>query len=149
MPKTSFSQLGMLILNTGIIDPGYSGLVSTIAINFSRDKILIKKGCPFLRIVFHELHGEKEMKPDQNLLNLSSVNYIKERAKESRDYPSSFLDVPEQIIKVSDQVISKLQGKVMFWFTGITLIIGAFAVFLTIINSKEFCSLYFGNISEC
>ena len=58
MPKTSLCNEGILCLNTGILDPGYGGLISTTAINFEEDASAISPGEPFLRLVFPRLEGE-------------------------------------------------------------------------------------------
>jgi dUTPase len=58
MPKTSLCNEGILCLNTGILDPGYEGLISTTAINFVEDSYLITPGEHFLRLVFHRLEPE-------------------------------------------------------------------------------------------
>src|SRR5260221_11534428 len=43
MPKNRLCNEGILCLNTGIVDPGYEGPLSTIAINFSNSDHKIRK----------------------------------------------------------------------------------------------------------
>ena len=52
LPKTRLSEEGILILNTGIVDPLYEGFISGTLINFRKTDYVIKRGMPFLRLVF-------------------------------------------------------------------------------------------------
>ena len=55
LPQTNLGQEGILALSTGIIDPGYEGLISTAAINFEQAPRCVRFGDRFLRLVFHEI----------------------------------------------------------------------------------------------
>lgn len=61
--RTSWCSVGVLALNTGIIDPGWNGPISTPLINFGKTTQLIRYGDEFLRVTFHEHdmppHGTK------------------------------------------------------------------------------------------
>lgn len=50
--KTSWTHDGLLALNHGIIDPGWSGPISTAIVNFSTAGFEIQKGESFFRVVF-------------------------------------------------------------------------------------------------
>lgn len=52
--KNRFSNLGILAINIGIIDPGYEGPISSTLINFGKQPYLLKPGTVFLRLTFHE-----------------------------------------------------------------------------------------------
>ena len=58
LPKTRLSEEGILILNTGIIDPLYEGFVSGTLINFRKTNYIIKRGMPFLRLIFEQVCDE-------------------------------------------------------------------------------------------
>src|ERR1051325_451384 len=53
--KTSLCNDGLLTLNTGIVDPGWRGRVSSFILNFSKNDHLLTTGDVFLRISFHKL----------------------------------------------------------------------------------------------
>jgi hypothetical protein len=53
--KTSLCNEGLLTLNTGIVDPGWNGRVSSFILNFGKDDRLLLSGDIFLRVTFHEL----------------------------------------------------------------------------------------------
>jgi Deoxycytidine deaminase len=50
--KTSLSQKGIMANNIGIIDPQYSGPLSSVLINFGKEEYELSKDDPFLRITF-------------------------------------------------------------------------------------------------
>jgi dUTPase len=51
--RTSLCNEGVLALNIGIVDPGWSGPISTAFINFGKDDFILEKGEKFLRLTFH------------------------------------------------------------------------------------------------
>jgi deoxycytidine triphosphate deaminase len=55
MPKTGLCDDGLLVLNTGIVDPNFKGFLSGTTINFANSKFPLKKGMPFLRLVFEPI----------------------------------------------------------------------------------------------
>lgn len=99
-PKTSLCKQGVLALNTGIVDPGYDGLISTTAINFHSNRLSLFVGDTFLRLVFFEIAGDHTSNPavvDPN-------TYLEERIHESAELPTSFLDVPGTVEKLHRQL---------------------------------------------
>ena len=56
LPKTSLCEEGLLVLNTGIVDPSYRGMLSGTTINFRKSPVRLKRGDPFLRLVFQTMH---------------------------------------------------------------------------------------------
>jgi deoxycytidine triphosphate deaminase len=111
MPKTSLCNAGILVLNTGIVDPGYDGLISTNAINFNQAPIYLRKGERFLRLVFHPLSspGAKEERT-----TISDADYLLERRIISRQLPNTFLDIPAHIEIVADKLVKRQVG-VFIW----------------------------------
>jgi|ERR1700693_6211924 len=53
--KTSLCRQGVLAINIGIIDPGWEGPISSVLLNFGKEKYRLKNGEPFLRLTFHTL----------------------------------------------------------------------------------------------
>lgn len=103
MPKTSLCNEGVLVLNTGLVDPGYDGTLSTIAINFSNSAQRIRLGSAFLRVVFHQLEGAGTDEAD--VVNAPTLDQLKAR---SRIFGGSFLDVPGQADKMTRAVTTEL-----------------------------------------
>lgn len=103
LPKTGLAKDGILALSTGIVDPGYSGKLSTVAINFDKEAYRIKPGDPFLRLVFHTLSDDVS----DNLVTQTDEEYIDEHIRDSMRHPATFLDVPGQLKKISEQVLGR------------------------------------------
>src|ERR1700722_1224400 len=53
--KTSLCNDGVLALNIGIVDPGYSGHISSFLVNFAKVPRVLIRGEPFLRLQFVNL----------------------------------------------------------------------------------------------
>lgn len=51
--KTGLCNDGILALNTGIVDPGWVGPLSTPLLNFGKSSHVLRSGDEFLRILFH------------------------------------------------------------------------------------------------
>jgi deoxycytidine triphosphate deaminase len=133
MPKTSLCNEGILCLNTGILDPGYGGLISTTAINFEEDASAISPGEPFLRLVFHRLEGEGAATDVQGDISKPDTTYLKEAKAHSRRFPDTFLDIPGQIEAIADRVLKKQNTTMITMLTIFTVIyalwnLGAFAL---------------------
>lgn len=66
--KNRLSQKGFLALNTGIIDSGYNGPISTLLINFSAVEEYLPitdsdQDKSFFRVVFHEIEKNPNYQP--------------------------------------------------------------------------------------
>ena len=107
LPKTGLCNKGILCINTGIIDTGYKGLISTTAINFGREPYLISVGEPFLRVVFHPLEGENALL-EPKASGQRDDEYIRESRRNSIRFPGQFMDVPGQIEQLTQRISSDL-----------------------------------------
>lgn len=130
LPKTRLCQRGLLTLNTGILDPGYDGLISTTAINFRSEPIQIRPNEPFLRIVIHELKSFTNA-PTPKAQSFPDAEYIEARETESADYPATFLDIPSSFESVAHRVREQVFSQL-----GITLtiVVGILALGFTVAN---------------
>jgi deoxycytidine triphosphate deaminase len=119
MPKTSLCNEGVLALNTGLVDPGYEGPLSTIAINFSRRPIRLRRGDRFLRVVVHRLEGQEADRRDGTVPSPQD----RDEARRSLDYPPTFLDVPGQtdklIREVSADVVDKQRNSIVLLISAV------------------------------
>jgi deoxycytidine triphosphate deaminase len=110
--KNRLSQQGILAFNTGIIDGGYRGVISTLITNLSLKNIkLDDKDNYFFRVVFHEV----SMTDDERNQVVASMGergstplskYRSERSNELMKLPKYFLDrdgIKKQINKELDQ----------------------------------------------
>ncbi len=61
--RSTLTQQGLLALNVGIIDPGYSGPISAALMNFSDRSIILREGEKFFRVLFIEHESVAEYAP--------------------------------------------------------------------------------------
>ena len=115
-PKTSLCQQGLLVFNTGLLDPGYCGLVSGTTINFQKSKKHIAKGDSFLRVTFDKIVRHEIPPPVKSEEQLAKQvtkdkQYLHNRHNEAIHFPTTFLDVPAQVHRITDEVHDKLLAK--------------------------------------
>jgi deoxycytidine triphosphate deaminase len=132
MPKTSLCNEGILALNTGIVDPGYRGKLSTTAINFERNTYVLHTGTPFLRLVLHPLETPSGAKTSQETRPVIEGEYLKRRKEDSVRYPKTFLDLPGQaerfVRTVQDQLVDRQRNVVLAGIAGIAIILAAWNI---------------------
>lgn len=119
--KNRLSQKGFLALNTGIIDSNYSGPISTLLINFSKnDQYLpVSKNDSdkaFFRVVFHEI-GDSAPKsckykknPETYVPNIEYEKYFNYRKEEIANIPKTFLEPTMLKEQISKELTEKLSS---------------------------------------
>jgi len=127
MPKTTLCNRGILALNTGIVDPGYKGKLSSTAINFCAEPVELKRGESFLRLVFHKLTKEVST---ENIIPDDA--YMKDRRYDSKFYPDTFLNLHKTIEEISNKIVAKETNRLLTVLTWATVLIGIFAVVVAI-----------------
>jgi deoxycytidine triphosphate deaminase len=130
LPKTSLCQEGILTLNTGILDPGYDGLISTVGINFNNRPHRLRKDDPFLRLVFHKIEGENAEQPDTLTKVLSNEDYLEVRADEAKRFPNTFLDVENSRRELVNEISKATFIKQVTAALGVTAIVGVILTFM-------------------
>ncbi len=110
LPKTSLCQKGLLCLNTGIIDPCYHGCISGTIINFSKRPVMIKREDAFLRLIFHEI---QEPDDDDSPIEPSDKEYFSNIKNYANDYPYTFMNLPDHIKVITDQVLGKFKTQIL------------------------------------
>lgn len=105
-PKTGLCRQGLLALNTGIVDPGYQGLISTTAINFHSKPIKLLVGDAFLRLAFFRLDCDQPAHVEV----ADEREYVKGLLTQSLELPASFLDVPATVDRLQENLSEKLRS---------------------------------------
>ncbi len=91
--KTAFTKDGILALNVGIIDPMFTGPISTALINFSDRPRQIRIGSKFFRLIFSEHENVSDFHIEDESINFG--DYIRElKEKSYADFAPSFLNIP-------------------------------------------------------
>lgn len=148
--KTGLCNDGILALNTGIIDPGWDGPLSTPLLNFGKASHVLRSGDQFLRLLFHS-HAEEETSP----LKISPPKYIADKQdKAVRYFGEKFLDANAILKEALNANIFKYAGVIG---VGSGLFVAIVAAVLTLgaifINSNAFYgpgyySSYFGKAAD-
>ena len=132
LPKTTLCEDGILILNTGVIDPGYQGGISGMAINFGAKHYRIKSGDAFLRLLFEDIRQPDPVDPiTQSRVASSVVDYRTRKIAKAMEYPPSFLDIRRITTRLTRRVGRRVVREER---TGLVRIVGAAAAFLAVIQ---------------
>ncbi|MCF6273848.1 MAG: hypothetical protein L3J37_11800 [Rhodobacteraceae bacterium] len=92
--RTALTKVGLQALDVGIVDPHYSGPISTTLINFSDRPFEIRVGDPFFRVLFllHDDVSEWRPKIDESI---DSELYIKNLERTAYNkFPKTYLNLP-------------------------------------------------------
>lgn len=123
------SRKGLLAFNTGVIDPTYNGPISTVIINFSEKTRDLVIGERFFRVTFME-HGLV----DKTLDAQDRKKYITKLVDDSRQFPSTFLDLDGINDTVEKSVTDQVNAAIPKIFPMITFVIGLSALVVTMIS---------------
>ncbi|MCC7703508.1 hypothetical protein IGS59_14760 [Janthinobacterium sp. GW460P] len=123
--KTSWAHQGVFALNVGVIDPGWFGPIATALVNFSNEPFELKKGMPFLRLVFiqHAATGVATNRQDM-------ATYTADMRKKSKGFSKSFLNMHTLVKEVETEVF-KLP-KWAFYGVWAALIVAVASIFAPI-----------------
>jgi deoxycytidine triphosphate deaminase len=86
--RTSWTHNGILALNVGIVDPGWSGQLAAALVNFSSTNFEVIRGKGFLRVLFIK-HGATDAKKTEK----TEGTYLDEIRDKSARIPSTFLNI--------------------------------------------------------
>ncbi|MDN2663280.1 hypothetical protein OW492_07820 [Psychromonas sp. 14N.309.X.WAT.B.A12] len=108
--KNRLSSKGLLALNTGILDSGFHGPLSTLVINFSKQDVPVNENGKsyFFRVVFHKIDlvsGESES--DFKGRKYEYDSYKKNKKKELSFLPRLFLDQDKLKLKINSELSDK------------------------------------------
>lgn len=139
--KNRLSQRGLLALNTGIIDSGYIGPISSLVINFSNVNAEIPSGRStaekeFFRVVFHKIDSSaSQTSPIQVSTSYTASEYsdYKQKAiKNLENLPKTFLEPTYLKEQIRNEIFDKMSElslfKLGFMITVIGLIFTLFSV---------------------
>lgn len=139
--KNQFSQQGLLAFNTGIIDGGFNGPISTLVTNLSSKKIELGEGktVEFFRIVFHEIDMSDIEKSKVKIRDHCDIKeYQIYRKEELSDIPKYFLDPEKLKKKIDDSLNDKAQIIGVRKLTALLGVLSVFVVVLPIISEPVY-----------
>ena len=112
----------MLALNTGIVDSGFKGPLSTLVTNFSTKDFDIDGEQEFFRVVFHKLENfdEKNIKAVKPRV-YDYYTYLKYKIEDISRLPKYFLNRDLLKTQIAEEVASKAAeiklGKAAIWLS--------------------------------
>lgn len=108
MVKTGLCNDGIFAINIGIVDPSYSGLLSSTLVNLGKKPYPIVANEVFLRLVFHDFAPQANTTP----FVIDDAQYLEDkRAKVNERFAPTFLDIPTTVSKLSKPIVDELFGK--------------------------------------
>jgi deoxycytidine triphosphate deaminase len=129
--RTTWTHKGVLALNLGIIDPGWSGPLATALVNFGNGNFQIAKGDPFFRVMFHQ-HAPTQAQ------TVSTKNYVETIVDKSRLFSKTFLGMESLVHEVSEKVLSFPRWALAIGFAAIIVSILAVYVPISYSEAEEF-----------
>jgi deoxycytidine triphosphate deaminase len=105
--KTSLCRDGVLAINIGIIDPGWEGPISSVLLNFGKEKFPLCRGQAFLRLTFHRVSTPNEM--ELGPVMERAVYEAQVRSKFDKRLASSFMDFEKAAEKGSERFTKDLK----------------------------------------
>ncbi|MBS0533550.1 MAG: hypothetical protein JSR72_05800 [Proteobacteria bacterium] len=106
--KTGLCNEGILALNTGMVDPLWSGPLSTPLLNFGKSTHLLKAGDQFLRLTFHS-HASEAVSP----IVFGMEKYVSEKRTQAiQNFGDKFLDANEILKEALNANLIKFAGAI-------------------------------------
>jgi hypothetical protein len=129
--KTSLCNEGILALNIGIVDPGFSGPLQCTLVNFGKRRYRLKAGTIFGRITFHENEPISDLKGDSRTLQ-----QVTEIAQDDvRKYlASDFLNFSKTVRKAAKQATSQYRDMLLWWLPLFATLLAGLTLFLNFQN---------------
>lgn len=140
--KNRLSQKGIMALNTGIIDGGFDGPISTLITNLSKENIIISE-TDFFRVVFHkiDMKADELQRVKEDTENRAAYSYDDYKSLIIRNFnnlPQHFLDRHElknQIDKeLSQKALNIGRTELGIIFAAITIVFAFLPPLATIIT---------------
>ena len=114
LPKSALCERGLLLLNTGLVDPGFNGQLLGVVLNFSKESIALNAGDRFLRLVFTQLTFDAPT---------ISMRSLVDRGKVAKNYPFYFLNLNESARKIAKEAVDGVFPKWGIIIAAVTLLI--------------------------
>ena len=123
--KTKLCNEGVLALNIGIVDPGFSGPLQSALINFGKGAVRLRKGDVYSRIVFHTIDSGGSALAGPALSHSEVFRNVVDQVDAALG--DSFLNISETVDKASSEMLVKAKNSAVFW-------ISTGAVFVTLLT---------------
>ena len=119
----SVAKRGLLLINASMVEPGYTGYLSGVLLNFSSKSFFIQPNMEIAKINFFKVVGGVE-----NNLNESVTHYTEMLQEKAQFYTQTFLDID----RIENEVIAKTASSIKKSFVFGGLVLGFILAFCTI-----------------
>jgi len=127
LTKNGLSNVCVLAINIGIIDPGYSGPVSSTLINFGKEPFVITRDTKFLRLTFHPCAEDPKMRI---FPALTHEEYLARTVSEVRRHSSDkFLNLAETAKVAGEHAFGKYRNWAIAAATILAAVLAIVAIF--------------------
>ncbi|NWC78218.1 hypothetical protein HX823_29465 [Pseudomonas sp. P7759] len=123
--KTKLCNDGVLALNIGIVDPGFSGPLQSALINFGKGAVRLRAGDVYSRIVFHDVDSNCHAAMGGALSHSDVLRNVVDQVDGALG--GSFLNISETVDKAAGEMLSKAKNSAILW-------ISTGAVFVTLLT---------------
>jgi deoxycytidine triphosphate deaminase len=133
--KTQLCNEGILTLNIGIVDPGFSGPLQSTVINFGKTLHRLHKGAVFGRITFHDQSAEGSNTPQIS----RSLEMVLQDAKSHVDryLAKDFLDFTKTVKAAAHEAAGEYRNIILWFAPGLALLLATFTFFLNFSNMSR------------
>jgi deoxycytidine triphosphate deaminase len=130
LTKNGLSNVCVLAINIGVIDPGYHGPISSTLINFGKEPFVITRDTKFLRLTFHLCTEDPNMR---TFKALTHDQYVARTADEVRRHSSDkFLNLAETAKVAGEQAFGKYRNWAIAAATILAGVLAVVAIFAPI-----------------
>lgn len=117
----SVSSEGILLINSSMIEPGYSGLLSGVLLNFSSKKFVITKGCKIAKLNFFQTDEDN----NANCISETIIDndYLHGLINKSVNYHKTFLNISGIENNIESNISKKVKRSIVLGGVIITFLI--------------------------
>ncbi len=98
----TLSRMGLLLLNTTLIEPGYSGPLHAVFVNFGQRRVTIDATTKIAKVVFFELDRKAE-----SLVRMDVSGYDRAILDVSSNAPGSFLSIESLVSDLATETAAR------------------------------------------
>lgn len=104
----SIASKGILLINSSMIEPKYSGALSGVLLNFSSRAIAITRKTEIAKLNFYKINGNTNNFEEETITDDEYIRELVEKAK--NNYHKSFLNISDLENKIGSNILGRVKG---------------------------------------
>ena len=126
--KNGLCKKGVLAINIGVADPGFSGPLSSTLINFGKADFVVKKGMSFLRVSFHRCAPSAMA---ANSEQWDRDEYLERAREEVLAYSApTFLNIKKTSAQAAKRVFGSFKRSLAVWAAVAAIVLALATIFV-------------------